>query len=155
MKKVLVISTSPRKNSNSESLATAFAEGAGEAGHDVEFFSLRGRNCSSTVAVSPARRRSAVSFTMLQMKSGKWPCTLMCWFSPHRFTTMRCPVSSKHCWIALTRSSQATMHSRMYTSCSLRQRMRNMFLKGLSAAWRAGLTALNAPILQGRYLWAV
>ncbi len=43
MKKVLVISTSPRKNSNSESLATAFAEGAREAGHDVEFFSLRGK----------------------------------------------------------------------------------------------------------------
>ena len=43
MKKVLVISTSPRKNSNSESLATAFAEGAGEAGHDVKFFSLRGK----------------------------------------------------------------------------------------------------------------
>ena len=33
MKKVLIISTSPRSNSNSEALAKAFAKGAEEAGH--------------------------------------------------------------------------------------------------------------------------
>ena len=43
MKKVLIISTSPRVNSNSEALATAFAEGAKAAGHDVEQISLRGK----------------------------------------------------------------------------------------------------------------
>ena len=43
MKKVLIISPSPRKNSNSEALALSFAEGAKEAGHDVEFISLRGK----------------------------------------------------------------------------------------------------------------
>ena len=43
MKKVLIVSTSPRANSNSEALATAFAEGARAAGHDVEQISLRGK----------------------------------------------------------------------------------------------------------------
>ena len=43
-KNVLVISTSPRKNSNSESLAAAFAKGALEAGNTVEQISLRGKD---------------------------------------------------------------------------------------------------------------
>lgn len=42
-KKVLVISTSLRKNSNSEQLAVAFADGAREAGHEVEELSLRNK----------------------------------------------------------------------------------------------------------------
>ncbi len=36
MKKVLVISTSPRVRSNSDALADEFVRGAREAGHDVE-----------------------------------------------------------------------------------------------------------------------
>lgn len=40
-KKVLVISTSLRKNSNSEKLAEAFASGAEDAGNAVEFLSLK------------------------------------------------------------------------------------------------------------------
>ena len=43
MKKVLIISTSPRSNSNSEALAKAFAKGAQEAGHETELISLRGK----------------------------------------------------------------------------------------------------------------
>ena len=43
MKKILIVSASPRKNSNSESLALAFAEGAKAAGHEVELVSLRGK----------------------------------------------------------------------------------------------------------------
>lgn len=39
-KNVLVISTSPRKNGNSETLADEFIKGALEAGHDVEKISL-------------------------------------------------------------------------------------------------------------------
>jgi NAD(P)H-dependent FMN reductase len=41
MRKVLVISSSLRKNSNSEKLALSFSEGAKNSGHDVEFISLR------------------------------------------------------------------------------------------------------------------
>lgn len=43
MKKILIVSTSPRMNSNSEALAKAFAEGAKAAGHEVEQISLRGK----------------------------------------------------------------------------------------------------------------
>ena len=43
MKKVLIVSTSPRPNSNSEALAKAFAEGARAAGHEAELISLRGK----------------------------------------------------------------------------------------------------------------
>ena len=43
MKKVLIISTSPRKKSNSEALAKAFSKGAQEAGHETELISLRGK----------------------------------------------------------------------------------------------------------------
>lgn len=41
MKKVLILSTSPRHNSNSHALAEEFARGAKEAGNDVEIISLR------------------------------------------------------------------------------------------------------------------
>ncbi len=40
-KTVLIISSSPRKNGNSETLADAFAKGAREAGHSVETVRLR------------------------------------------------------------------------------------------------------------------
>lgn len=40
-KKVLIISSSPRKGGNSETLAAAFAKGAGEAGNRVETIYLR------------------------------------------------------------------------------------------------------------------
>lgn len=43
MKKVLIVSTSPRVNSNSEALAKAFAKGAQEAGYEIELISLRGK----------------------------------------------------------------------------------------------------------------
>ncbi len=42
-KKVLILSTSLRQNSNSEALATAFAQGAEAAGHEVERISLVGK----------------------------------------------------------------------------------------------------------------
>lgn len=44
MKKVLVITTSPRLRSNSDALAEEFARGAREAGHAVEVCSLRGKD---------------------------------------------------------------------------------------------------------------
>ena len=43
MKKILIISSSPRAGSNSEALAEAFAAGAREAGHEAELISLRGK----------------------------------------------------------------------------------------------------------------
>ena len=40
-KAVLIVSSSPRKNGNSETLADAFAKGVREAGHSVETVRLR------------------------------------------------------------------------------------------------------------------
>lgn len=40
-KQILILSTSPRKGGNSETMADAFARGAASAGHSVEFISLR------------------------------------------------------------------------------------------------------------------
>ena len=42
-KKILIISTSLRKDSNSEILAHEFEKGAKEAGNEVEFVSLKGK----------------------------------------------------------------------------------------------------------------
>ncbi|MCI6754716.1 MAG: flavodoxin family protein [Lachnospiraceae bacterium] len=44
MSKILVISTSLRNHSNSESLTEKMAEGIREAGHEVEMISLKGKN---------------------------------------------------------------------------------------------------------------
>ena len=43
-KKVLIIETSLRPNSNSDKLAESFAEGARAAGNEVELVSLKGKN---------------------------------------------------------------------------------------------------------------
>ena len=43
MSKVLIIGSSLRANSNSDILAKKVAEGAKDAGHDVEFISLKGK----------------------------------------------------------------------------------------------------------------
>lgn len=45
-KKVLILSSSPRKGGNSEALAAAFAEGAKEAGNQVETIYLREKQYS-------------------------------------------------------------------------------------------------------------
>lgn len=44
MKKVLIISSSLRRGSNSDALAEAFARGAAEAGNEVEHVSLKGKD---------------------------------------------------------------------------------------------------------------
>lgn len=59
MKKVLVISSSLRKNSNSEQLAVSFADGARSAGHDVEIVSLRNKEikfCLGCLACQKTQR---------------------------------------------------------------------------------------------------
>lgn len=58
-KNVLVISTSLRSGSNSDLLAQRFAQGAREAGHEVEVLSLRGKElrfCNGCLACLKAPR---------------------------------------------------------------------------------------------------
>ena len=59
MKKVLIISTSLRMGSNSEILAKKFMEGAKEAGHEVEFISLKDKNiafCKGCMACAKLKK---------------------------------------------------------------------------------------------------
>ena len=56
-KKIIVISTSLRADSNSDALAKAFAEGAKEAGNEVEYVTLRGKKiafCAGCLACQKA-----------------------------------------------------------------------------------------------------
>ena len=58
-KTVLIVSSSPRKNGNSETLADAFAKGAREAGHSVETVRLREKQlgfCKGCLACSKLGR---------------------------------------------------------------------------------------------------
>ena len=50
-KKVLIISTSLRGGSNSDILAKECEKGAKEAGHEVEYISLKGRTLSFVLDV--------------------------------------------------------------------------------------------------------
>ena len=59
MKNVLIISTSPRKGGNSESLALEFAKGAEEAGNKVETVFFREKNigfCKGCLACTKTNR---------------------------------------------------------------------------------------------------
>ena len=58
-KKVLIISTSPRKGSNSEALSDEFARGARESGNEVEKVSLAGKDirfCRGCFACQKTKR---------------------------------------------------------------------------------------------------
>lgn len=59
MKHVLILTASLRPQSNSDRLAAAFAEGAREAGHEVETISLKGRRlafCTGCLACQKTGR---------------------------------------------------------------------------------------------------
>ena len=65
MKKVLIISASPRKNGNSDLLCDEFAKGAIEAGHEVEKIRLAERKSVSAPAATPVRSSTNASRTTM------------------------------------------------------------------------------------------
>lgn len=69
-KKVIIISSSLRRNSNSERLAAAFAQGAEKAGNETELISLAG-SWDSAPDVCPARKHFAVTRRMTGRFSAK------------------------------------------------------------------------------------
>ena len=62
MKKVVVISTSLRPGSNSNALAERFAGGAKEAGNEVEFISLRGKEIKFCIGCLSCQKTGACVF---------------------------------------------------------------------------------------------
>ena len=61
-KKVLIISSSPRKGDNSETLAAAFAKGAREAGNQVETVYLLATAAEDDVADAKAKHQNEMVF---------------------------------------------------------------------------------------------
>ena len=55
MKKVLIISASPREGGNSDLLCDEFARGAAEVGHEVEKIRLAKKRSATAPAVTPVR----------------------------------------------------------------------------------------------------
>lgn len=71
-KNILILSTSPRKNGNSEMLAREFARGAEEAGHNVELLSCTTKPSAFAKGCLACRKRSdASSMTMPTPSSEK------------------------------------------------------------------------------------
>ena len=56
MKKVIILSTSLHKNSNSDALARAFEKGAREAGNEVEYVSLVGKTVGACIGCLTCQR---------------------------------------------------------------------------------------------------
>ena len=71
MKKVLVISSSPRKNGNSDLLAREFERGAREAGNEVEFISLREKKIGYCLACNYCHSHGNVC-AVLASDSNAW-----------------------------------------------------------------------------------
>lgn len=68
MKRVLIISASPRKNGNSDILCDRFAKGAAESGHKVEKIFLASENIVTAVAVVCATPRTNAFKKMIWQK---------------------------------------------------------------------------------------
>ena len=70
-KKVLILSASPRKGGNSETLCAAFTRGAQESGHSVEMVRLHGRKMGFCTACYACKKTGvcAVSYTHLSCRS--------------------------------------------------------------------------------------
>lgn len=60
-KQILILSGSPRKGGNSETLCAQFAKGAQEAGHTVELIRLHTKKLGFSPPATPARKPASAS----------------------------------------------------------------------------------------------
>lgn len=89
VKKILVISCSPRIGGNSDVLANAFIEGATKAGHIVEKVNLAGKRLNFVKGALRANQQKDVGFEMMQIAlSKKWNKQIY-WFLRHLFIIMK------------------------------------------------------------------
>ena len=84
-KKVLVITSSLRANSNSDALADSFADGAKSSGNTVEVISLKDKSISFC--------RGCMSFGMTRLRLRRRSKTLMWRSLLRRFIIMSWPAS--------------------------------------------------------------
>lgn len=83
-KKVVVISTSLRAGSNSNALAEQFAAGAKEAGHEVEFISLRGKEIKFCIGCLSCQKTGTCVFKddVLPIMDSVLNADVVCWATP-------------------------------------------------------------------------
>ena len=84
MKKVVVISTSLRPGSNSNTLSEQFAEGAKAAGHDVEFISLRDKEIKFCIGCLSCQKTGACVFKddVPAIMDSVLNADVVCWATP-------------------------------------------------------------------------
>ena len=84
MKKVVVISTSLRPGSNSHSMAERFAQGAQDAGHEVELISLRGKEIKFCIGCLSCQSTGACVFKddVPAIMDSVLNADVVCWATP-------------------------------------------------------------------------
>lgn len=84
MKKVVVLSTSLRPGSNSNTLAERFAEGAKAAGNEVEFISLRGKEIKFCIGCMSCQKNGARVFSddVPAIMDSVLNADVVCWATP-------------------------------------------------------------------------
>ena len=139
-KRVLIISSSPRKGGNSETLAAAFAKGVQAAGNQVETVYLREKQvgfCKGCLACLK------LGHCVIQDDAVEIAAK-MHWCSQRLSTITASAVSSRLCWIVPTRCSIRTTPLRKPTCWQQRQRTHRKPLRVQRKPCRAGWTVSPA-----------
>ena len=154
-KNVLILSSSPRKGGNSETLAAAFAKGAQEAGNQVETVYLREMQygfCKGCLACQKLGH-CVIKDDAVEIATKMHDADVLGF--QRRSTITASAVSSRPCWIVPIRYSAQTMPSRRLTCWRRRQRTGRKPWRAAKRRYRAGWTALTAVNWQAPYLPAV
>lgn len=137
-KKVLVISTSLRRHSNSHALAEEFAKGAKEAGHQVELISLIGRQIEYCVGCLSCQRtgQCVIEDDANLIAEKMLKADVVCYATPIYYYEMAGQMKT-----LLDRMNPLflrTTNSEMFICCPLLQMMAPMWQIELLTVWRAG-----------------
>ena len=134
MKKVLVISSSLRRNSNSGQLAVSFADGAKSAGNEVEVISLREKEirfCIGCLACQKTQR-CVMHDDADVIREKMLHADVLVFATPIYYYEMSgvlklCSTGQIHCILPIIGSVRSMLLQRL-------PKMRNTFLKRLSQA---------------------
>lgn len=149
-KKVRIISSSPRRGGNSETLAAAFAEGAQAAGHQVETVYLREKQigyckgCFACHELGHCVLRDDAAAIIAKMHDAD----VLVFATPVYYYCVSGQL--KTLWIAPTRCTTATMPLRKPICWRRRRRTRRRPSMARRRPCRAGWTASPAAHWQAR-----
>ena len=162
-KNILILSTSPRKNGNSEMLAREFARGAEEAGHNVELLSLHDKTigfCKGCLACQKTQRcvihddADAIVRKMKDAEVIAFATPIYFYEMCGQMKTARAESLGRHRQQALLQGqpaalpilcSRRTMRSGTFICWQRRRTARRVQWTGPSKAWGAGSPVLKRP----------